>query len=154
MSKPIKKYSTQNLDEATYLVLNGIECLDIEPVTYISTIFTFKENSYRKYWSNIFWTKGTKVNVHLWLSVRSEMKNLGRSALPQKKASRRRMQAADALKSPVPFNPKMGDAYWFPASRATVAYNVFGKDAFHQIRSMENKCFRTKDDAFNFSLTL
>lgn len=140
----MKKYTTNNLDEAAYLVLKGHD-FKLKGKSWTNTDFTFEVNKTlikhkRAFWSN----HATQVYLAQWLLVRTQLKYASRSQIikPLKKKIDK-----DTINKMEYIWPESGDPYWFTTGNR-VASSVFGrKNVAHTYRKAMGNCYRTKSQA-------
>ena len=137
------KYITHNLDEATYLILKGLQ-YSIKYNASISATFTF-DAYYAEPHRKEFYSSSCPVNIHSWLAIRQSLKNELKSQqyIPIEIKNPHKIEYKAEFKYE-PFIPKQGELYWFIDDIGTIGQATFGTLPIHSDRAKDGRCFKSK----------
>ena len=136
-------HDTNNIDEATYLALQGYHA-NVTRTGAVSALFSFEVDERFKEISSKFWTGETTVPRHGWLAVRTALKNecAGQVIL-------RKSVVAPSIVPSIAneeIDVWVGTAYWYREG-VDVKYAAFGARAPHTERLKKGNFYRSVEDA-------
>jgi hypothetical protein len=137
------KYDTNNIDEATYLALQGYQ-FTVTRTGPISALFSFETDEHFNEVRAKFWKGEVSVQLHRWLATRTALKNeCAGQALSVKRVSSPSLVPAEREAEAV---VTRGLAYWYHDG-ATIKGAVFGNRSLHTSRLADGNFYRTREDA-------
>ena len=137
------KYDTNNLDEATYLALQGYH-FTVARTGPISALFSFETDEHFNDVRAKFWKGEANVQLHRWLATRAALKNeCAGQALSGKRAPSPSLPPAERETEAV---VRTGLAYWYH-DKTTIKSAVYGNKSLHTSRLADGNFYRTREDA-------
>jgi hypothetical protein len=137
------KYDTNNIDEATYLALQGYH-FTVTRTGPISASFSFETDKHFNEVRARFWKGEVSVQLHRWLATRAALKNeCAGQALSVKRV---------ASPSLVPTEREMavgirtGQVYWYHDGE-TIKGAMYGNRSPHISRLADGNFYLTREDA-------
>lgn len=147
-----KKYVSNNLNEAAYLVLKGLKCKS-KYTGLVSATHSFEWTRTLERYRKEFWTTGSKVSIHSWLATRQEIKNELRGQAnnehPLSVKAQKKRRVIATLKGDgdgLPFQPKPGEKYYTKVDTNVFSF-IYGDRGIHLERASKGQCYKTKEEA-------
>jgi len=142
-------YKTCLIDEAVFLIMSGFKNTSVESLERLSAVWTFQETPRLKKTVEMFWQSNVKVDLHRWLSVRSQLKyeQCRSSSLPKKKPyiKKTNLSVYSELSALCHEN-----RYYYKDSAGSMATALLGrfvtKDSVHYKRFIEGNFFKNKNN--------
>ena len=137
-------YDTHNLDEATYLALQGHKFI-VTRTSSISALFSFERDERLDEARAGFWRGEVNVPLHRWLATRAALKNecKGQAHSGRQVPSPSIVPGQHETVTAIP----TGFRYWYRDDDDTVKGAMFGDRLPHTSRIAEGNFYRTREDA-------
>ena len=137
------KYDTNNIDEATYLVLQGYH-FTVARTGPISALFSFEIDKHFNEVRARFWKGEASVQLHRWLATRAALKNeCAGQALSAKRVPSPSLVPAERETEVAVVT---GLPYWY-RDGTTIKSEKYGNRPLHRLRLAAGNFYRNPEDA-------
>jgi hypothetical protein len=137
------QYDTNNLDEATYLALQGYR-FTVTRTGQVSASFLFETDDRFEEARGRFWKGEASVQLHPWLATRAALKNkCTGQPFPAKHVVSPSLVPAEREIEPAIMT---GFAYWY-RDGANIKGAMYANRPLHTSRLAEGNFYRTREDA-------
>ncbi len=137
------KYDTNNIDEATYLALQGYH-FTVTRTGPISASFSFDTDKHFNEVRARFWKGEVSVQLHRWLATRAALKNecAGQALSVNCVASPSLAPAEREMAAGI----RTGQAYWYHDGD-TIKSAMYGNRSLHISRLADGNFYLTREDS-------